>query len=737
MVVSRRRQRFTLMGATALSFIAMPLAAHAQTPAASAEPVTALDEVVVTAERRATNVQTTALAVSAFSSEMLERSQVDTIEDLSVLVPNINFGQQFGNARIAIRGIGFDTIAPGSEARVAYHLDGVYVSRPSAGLAGFYDVERIEVLRGPQGTLYGRNATAGSVNVISNAPTEELDGYVRGTVGSHGRIETEGAISGPLVDGLTARLSVRTEQRDGYGKNLTTGRDADDRDTFSARLRLRAEPSDRLRMDLIADFHTEDDHSNALHYFGAGNPNRTPVGIALGGRFSTDFHDIYSDIESINDRQNWGVQGAIRYELSDALTLTSLTAYRDTEYMTQTDLDATDAPLTYYGQHENADQFTQEFQLAGDFDRFRFVAGAYYFRENITSGLTVPFNHRILGGADRIIQGQAIGGDTETRAWAVFGQANYALTPDLTLVAGLRYSEEEKHLDEYAQFDLVRTYDPSNPIIPNRIQSADASWNAFTPKLTIEYKPADNAFLYATISRGFKSGGFNVGGMQAPFEPEMIWNYEAGAKIDWFDRRLRTNLSAFFYDYSDLQVTKVVNNVITTVNAATAIIKGLEGEITFLATDNLRFDASFSVTDSEYQDFGTSDPARPLLGVIDLSGNQLSQSPKYTLFVAGQYDINTSSAGMFSPRIEFYATDKVYFNAFNRDVASQDARQLINAMVNWESPSGQWTGAVYVRNLTDDEYIANAFVGTSLLADTIVGVAGPPRTFGVSLGYRF
>lgn len=732
----RRRGYLSLMCATALSTVGLCATAHAQ-EAPSGQAAATLDEIVVTAERRATNVQTTAMAVSAFSAEVLERSQIDNIEDLSQMVPNVNFGQQFGNARIAIRGIGFDTIAPGSEARVAYHLDGVYISRPSAGLAGFYDVERIEVLRGPQGTLYGRNATAGSVNILSRAPSEDFGGYGRATLGSHGRIETEGAIGGGLSDGLAARFAFRTERRDGYGKNLTTGEDADNRDTLSARLRVRAQPSDRLQFDLIADIHQEDDSSNALHYFGAGNPNRTPVGVALGGRTGPNYHDIYSDVASSNVRENWGLQGQIRYDLSDTLTFTSMTAYRETEYRTQTDLDATDAPLTYYGQHENADQFTQEFQLSGDYGDVNFIAGAYFFRETIDSGLTVPFNLRVLGGADRVIMGQAIGGQTETDAWALFGQIDYALTPDLKLVFGLRYSEEDKHMDEYAQFDTVRTYSPSNPIIPNRTQSIDGSWSAWTPKLTLEYQPQDNLFLYGTISRGFKSGGFNVGGMQAPFEPEMIWNYEAGLKADWFDRTLRTNLTAFHYDYSDLQVTKVVGNVITTVNAAEAVIRGIEGEISWIATDALRFDATFSMTDSEYKDFATSDPARPLLGVIDLAGNRLSQSPRYTFSVSGQYDIHTETSGIFSPRIELYATDKVYFNAFNRDVAAQPAYELVNLLVNWESPSGQWTGSVFVRNVADKEYIANAFVGTSLLADTVVGVAGPPRTWGLTLGYKF
>lgn len=728
-------KQFIIICAAALTAVGFSSAALGQDTESEPE-APALDEIVVTAERRAAGVQTTAVAVSAFSAETLERSQVDNIEDLTQLVPNVNFGQQFGNARIAIRGIGFDTIAPGSEARVAYHLDGVYISRSSAGLAGFYDVERIEVLRGPQGTLYGRNATAGSVNVISRDPSQDLSGYGRLTVGNYGRIETEGAIGGGLTDGIAARLAVRAERRDGYGTNLATGEDADNRRALSGRFRLRADPSAQLRLDLIADYHEEDDRSNALHYFGEGNPNRVPVGVALGGRISPNYHDIYSDIASSNVRNNWGLQGQIRYELSDSMTLSSLTAYRETDYRTQTDLDATDAPLTYYGQREVADQFSQEFQLSGEFGALNFIAGAYYFRENIDSGLTVPFNLRVLGGADRVIQGQAIGGQTETTAWALFGQADYALTPELKLVVGLRYSDEEKHLDEYAQFDLVRTYDPANPIIPNRTQSIDGSWSAWTPKFTLEYQPSRNLFLYATASRGFKSGGFNVGGMQTPFEPEIIWSYEAGLKADWFDRRLRTNLAAFYYDYSDLQVTKVVNNVITTVNAATAVIQGVEGEINWLATDNLRFDASFALTDSEYKDFATSDPARPTLGVLDLAGNRLSQSPSYTFFLAGQYDIHTE-IGTFSPRAEFYATDQVYFNAFNRDVASQPAYELVNLMVNWESPSGRWNGAAFVRNLTDKQYIANAFVGTSLLADPVVGVAGPPRTFGVSIGYSF
>ena len=341
------------------------------------------------------------------------------------------------------------------EARVAYHLDGIYISR-RGGLGRLYDVERIEVLRGPQ-ELYGRNATAGSVNVLSRAPSG-ISAATRATVGSHGRIETEGAVGGGLVDGLAARFAFRRAARrlrdqPGHGRGCGQSRH------LLGAPRVRAGPNDRLRMDLIADFHQEDDAPTRC-IFGAGNPNRIPVGVALGGRISPNYHDIYSDLTSSNVRENWGLQGQIRYDLSDTLTLTSMTAYRETEYRTQTDLDATDAPLTFYGQHEDADQFTQEFQLSGDYGNLNFIAGAYFFRENIDSGLTVPFNLRVLGGADQVIMGQAIGGQTETEAWALFGQIGYALTSDLNLVFGLRYSEEDKQLDEYAQFDLVRPYTP-------------------------------------------------------------------------------------------------------------------------------------------------------------------------------------------------------------------------------------------------------------------------------------
>jgi iron complex outermembrane receptor protein len=274
-----------------------------------------LDEITVTAQKRETNIQTTAIAVSAVAGESLVQAQVTNIEGLAQSLPSVNFGQTTGNARIAIRGVGFDNISLGNEGRVAYHVDGVYISRPAAALASFYDVERIEVVRGPQGVLYGRNATGGAVNVILHAPDRELNGYIDGTIGSYSLYKLEGAVGGPLGDSVSGRLSFQVLDRGGYGDNLTNGFDVDDQSTQAVRGQIRFQPSESVDLTLSGDYFTEDDHAYSFHYITQGSlaypatpttpalPGAVPKGLRVGGTIPSDLRDSTSDSGPLNDRE--------------------------------------------------------------------------------------------------------------------------------------------------------------------------------------------------------------------------------------------------------------------------------------------------------------------------------------------------------------------------------------------------------------------------------------------------
>jgi iron complex outermembrane receptor protein len=736
-----------LASASALA-TSLPVAAFAADAAATSDAAATIEEVVVTAEKRVTNLQNTALAVSAIGGEDMKARQLTNVQALAQNLPNVNFGQITGNARIAVRGVGFDNISVGNEARVAFHVDGVYVSRPSGALANFYDIERIEVVRGPQGTLYGRNATGGAVNVITRDPTEELSGYLTATAGNYDTYNLEAAVSGKLFEGVSGRLAVQTANHSGYGENITTGLEVDDLHARSVRGKLKFELSPDVTWNLGADYVTQRDHSSGYHFFGAGSfpvpPSTTPAfvpkGPLFGGAFAPDVRDTSADQGPFYRRENYSLTSDLGVQ-SDLVDLRFITGFRNTRYHQITDLDNTNAPLTRYDQAERSRQFSQEVRASKTLERGDWVIGAYYFSERLVGYTALPFDLRLLNPANpaRFVQGYFAGGAIQTDAWAIFGQARYKLTDELALVVGGRYSTERKSIEEVAQLDTVRPYNPANPVIPravNGTQDRAATWNGFTPKVTVEYKPVRNIFLFATYSKGFKSGGFNLGGVQAPFRPEKLTDYEVGLKADWLDGRLRTNLGAFKYDYADLQVSKVNGAVVTIENAATARIKGVEAEVIFLPIDNLRVELNGAWLDAKYRSYTSPDPARPGASP-QLAGHTLTQAPRYTASAAVQYRW-ASSVGDFTFRAEERFVDRYYFTPYNTSVASQPSFHMTNLFVTYDAPAGNWSATAYLRNAEDKRVISSALVGSTTFAGApVTGTLEPPRTFGLQLDYRF
>lgn len=721
----------------------------------------ALGEIVITAQKRETNIQKTAIAISAVSGDALRTQQVVDVQGLAQSLPNVNFGQTTGNARIAIRGVGLDNISLGNEGRVAYHVDGVYVSRPAAALASFYDVERVEVLRGPQGTLYGRNATGGAVNVISASPTNSLSGYVDATYGSHNLRKLEAAVGGPVADGLSARLSFQVVERDGYGENLTYGVDVDDQSTRAIRAQLRFRPNDDIDIKLSGDYFTQDDRAYILHYLGVGSiptpatattPALTgaiPRGLRVGGTVPNNPRDSTSDINPFNEREFANLTANVRIDLG-AVDLYSITGYRRSRFHTQSDLDVTSAPISVYDQIDRSSTISQELRLAGGFGgSSEWMIGGYYFEESYFGGNRIPLDPLVTGSnvpgtpsaaPTRLRQGIYGMGNQDTKAYAVFGNAKIPLLDGLAIRLGARYSSERKSVDEERFLDLVTSYPPFvgffPPLPPGGVRGQQSqSYSSFTPSLTVEYQALDRLFLYATYARGFKSGGFNLGQLQPPFAPEKITDYEVGVRADWLGGRLRTNVSAFYYDYTNLQVSQVLGATIFIQNAASATIYGIEAELSATPVRNLRLNANISLLKSQYEEFSSVDPARALLGRLDLSGNDLTQSPRYTFNFDATYSIPTS-IGEFTLRGDARFVDRTYFTFYNLDHTSQPAYSQFNAFLTYEHDNGV-SARLFVRNLANKRIISSEFVGTGLVGFPIVGSFEPPRTYGVTLGYRF
>lgn len=710
------------------------------------------EDIIVTASKRETNLQDTALAVSAIGGETLLEQQVTGIDGLAQMMPNVNFGQTTGNARIAVRGVGFDNLSVGNEGRVAFHIGGVYVSRPAAALGTLYDLERVEVVRGPQGTLYGRNATGGAVNVIPAAPTDEFEGYLSAAFGNYALQRYEGAFSGPLSESVSGRIAFQTQDRDGYGRNITNGLDVDDLSTRAARAALRFELSPDAEFTLTGDYFEQDDHAYGFVLMGPGSlpdpglglPGSPLKGVLQGGAVASG-RDSAADIGPYNDREFWGVSGELNWRLG-AVDLASITGFRSTAWRVVSDLDATSALMTYYEQHEDSEQISQEVRLSGDWGGGDWMLGAYYFQEDLFGGTRIPFDPSVLApappppGLTSLRQGFFGLGYVDTEASALFGHVRFRFGEQWALRLGGRWSDETKDIDEVNKIDPATPWPPFTPVFPTTPpgvhQTTSESWSGFTPSVTLEFEPSEDLFLYASYSEGFKSGGFNLGNAQPPFDEEEIEAFEVGLRADWMNGRLRTNATAFHYEYSNLQVSKVNGPVVTIENAAAATIYGAEFEISAFPTENLRLDANIALLESEYEDYVSVDPARALLGPIDLSGNELYQAPGYTVNLAASYTIPTAF-GEFTLRGEGRWIDQVYFTPFNLEHVSQPAHEVFNAFLLYEAPDGAWNGSLFVRNIGDDQTISSALVGSGLVGFPLVGSYDPPRTYGVQIGYRF
>lgn len=714
-----------------------------------------IGEIVVTAERRASTVQKTPIAITAISGDSLGQSGITDISGLDDQIPNLTFEQNSGAALIFIRGIGYSSIAPGGETRVALYSDGIYQSRTQAALLGFYDIDRVEVLRGPQGTLYGRNAIAGTINLITREPTSNVEGYITATAGTYDLLSLEGGVGGPLGSNVEGRIAFRAVERDGYGKNIGTGQDVSDESSRSVRGKLNFEPASNLSIKLVGDYTLKDDHNGGYIFVGAANPNVVPLGLRLpDSEAPTKPYDSAGLGPSLKI-ETYGFAGQLDWDLSDETSLTLLSGYRHLESFLTNSVDGFTSNLSLHYVTEESKTFSQEIRLSQQIGNFaNLIVGGYYFHEtnsvlNEAAQKGIVFANAFgLGGVlDPGQQYEFFGtfGRVKTDAYALFGQVNIRLAEGLGLDLGARYSDETKSLFEQKQLDLTTPFIQGNALTavfdPARGQLGGEDrkrerWTSFDPKATISYQVNPDLYLYATYSKGFKSGGFNVGGLQDPFAPEKLANYEAGFKADLFNRRLRTNVSVFNYDYKDLQQSLVEGQNLVTRNAAKARIRGVEAEIIARPTEALTLTLNAAHLDAKFREYTNTDPVSPAMGIQDLAGNRLPNAPRYQVNAGISYAVS-SSMGTFTPRAELSYVDKLYFNEFNRPEFTQPSRTLINLFLAWQSNDRNWSATAYVKNLTDKVYLSNAVASNGLQGFPLLGQYGDPLTAGLIVTRKF
>jgi iron complex outermembrane receptor protein len=591
------------------------------------------------------------------------------------------------------------------------------------------------------------------MNIITADPGDHLNGYVTGQVGNYSLIQAEAAIGGPINDWLGVRIAGQTVDRGGYGHNIGSGEPVDDAHSRSVRGTLVAQFADNVKDRLVVDYYNARDHNYGYHILGGSftaaevsDPRLNaadyiPFAQKIGDRIPTNPQD-YAGQNPQNHLLSYGLSNELSVDVSDLLTVTSVTGYR---HVTATLLDN-----TYGGQkdlqpqslYENSDSVTQELRLSGEKGILKYVIGGYYFNEDHVTDNRVPSSLVFFGGPEnQWIQFYNAGGFETTNAYAAFGQVDMKILPKLTLSAGLRYSYEKKNIKEFQIIDFANAFDknvtPLGPVIPTSgLAPQNHSWTSTDPRFTISYAFDPRVLAYATYSRGFKSGGFNLGGLQAPFNPERITDYEVGLKGDFLDGRLRANMSAFYYDYSNLQVNVVNQLVLQTLNAANAKIKGVEAEFTALPTPNLRLTLNGAWLDAYYTKFTTADPARAALGPLNLAGNRLNYAPKYKLAGSVAYTIH-SPYGDFTPTADITWTDRLYFSPFNTSRISQPQHTNVDMSIRWVGKDPQWTGSIFVKNLTDKIYIIGAAIANPFVGSFRGAQVSAPRTFGAQLTRHF
>ena len=686
-----------------------------------------LEEVTVTATKRQESLQDVNLAVTAVGGEKLEGGQIDTIEDIQALAPGLQAADDFAIAKIFIRGIGLNSSFTGVDPSVALHLDGAVIASSYAQLGAFFDLERIEVLRGPQGSLYGKNATGGAVNLVSRKPTEELEGYARLTGGSDGLFRSEAAVSGPITDNLLGRLATKTTDRDGFGINENTGNDVDDEEKRSMRGMLDYDVNEDLNVLLSFDYHTEDDANLGLK----------PLGIVAGatpsgaGGFPAGLRNINSERDNTNDRDSWSINGTINWDINDTFRLTSITNYRDTSTLLIQDLDnSTNINNDIQFNDTESETFSQELQLHFDADRYRGLVGLYFFNDSITNDNAITFIegnalHRTGGFAG----GFHLGGTVDIKAAALFSNVSVDVTDQFAINLGGRVTAENRKLNSFrgGWGAEANVFD-------------DQGFIEFTPTLGFEWTPTDDLLAYFTYSEGFKGGGAFAGQGSPITDPETIENYEIGLKGAYFDNSVLMNLSGFFYQVDNMQLSRtqlIGGTTVATIfdNGAKAEGIGFELEMSWLATDNLRFDGNVAFIDTEFTELSADSPLQDGTLIEDLRGNNLRQAPEWSTYIRGEYDFHLNTYGTLTFGADYSYTAEQFFTEFNDPITGQDAYSLVNANMLYTAPGEQFTVNFWGRNVTDEIVRGGSFV--SATGQTVVATLQAPAMYGVTVGYKF
>lgn len=707
-----------------------------------------LDEIIVSAQKRDQNLQSVPLSITAFSGEAVSRLGFRNSVDIAAQTPGLKIGTPVGegnNPSITLRGVGLNDFNDNNEGPVAVYIDDVYMASLAGQTFQLFDLDRVEVLRGPQGTLYGRNSTGGLIHFVSRRPTRELEGYVEAGYGDYNDVRLEGAVSGPLGGNLQGRLSASFQDRDGYVENRA-GPDRSAADSIALRAMLNADLSDDWSALLIGHWSKSNPIAPGIQSQGTAMlPDGSPCSdaSAVAGLcadafgYRDDDGDPFAGAYNTNGElyiRNAGGALHVKGSLAEAINLTSIASYEKLDKRFEEDTDAGPLDLLRPQFKVDSEQFSQELRLDGVSGRLAWVAGAYYFWQD----LSMPQDLIFGADLDPTFYLETLA-EQKTKSWAAFGQADIALSDLFTLVAGIRYTDERKTYD-YIQIDRLGgvAMTPPGTVLFDFDRASVGDLAIFdkgvvSGKAGLNFTPAEDTLLYASVSRGFKSGGFNAGFTSAPpasigYSDEQLTAYEAGFKTT-LNGRLRVNGAAFYYDYKDLQALTFDGVASFIANADSASVKGGELEVQANPVEGLDIQFGLSYIDAKADSIDT--PQGILLD------RRLPLAPKFSANGLIRYDFDLGNAGVLTPQIDASYQSAVYFDVANQPVSRQDAYAVWNASLSYR-PEGlpNLEARAWIKNAFEKEYAVYTFDFTPLFGFN-QKFFGPPRTFGISLRYSY
>jgi iron complex outermembrane receptor protein len=746
-------------------------AARAQSEAAATADTGGIEEIVVTSRRVEEKLQTTGVSIEAFTQSKLDELGVKTLTDLSNFTPNVQIEAKSGNASqglsIKIRGIGVsDVDYLYSDPSVALYIDGVFQSRAAGTQFDLFDLERVEILRGPQGTLYGKNSLGGAVNIITRKPDGAESADVTMTVGNYGELDFLGHFNTTLVDDkLFASVAVDSVQHDGYYKNVyLSGLDPENGDRQGVRGAFRWLPTDGLTVDFVSDYSRQNQHApgfrmetiapKGLAATALTAAGFSPTAYAVGnspspGALATASLD-YGNGAGLYLPQGAGDRGrsaddadftdqalTIAWDLSPTMSLRSTTGYREFNRFLAQDIDGTPAPIANQVKGDHGQSLTSELQFNAKFfdERLNLVAGLFGLHENLYEDQS---NDLLTGLAATITSLRAISTRAirayDNRDLAGYSHLIFNVTDNFRLNAGIRYSWERKEDNEVDSL-LV-----SNAVT-DAVQ-ATKKWESTTPQFGAEYTINDNMFSYATIAKGYASGGFSsalaaIGGIQE-YNPESLWSYEAGFKSEFFEHTLRFNAAAFYMDYSNIVVqsfSETANGTPVNIyaNAGKATVKGLEVDLEWRPIKSLTVTAGLGLLDQKFLQFGIGANGRQ----IPAASAHFLDSPDTTLSATIQYTVPMDEKlGALTVEGGWSYRSRSYLDNVNVTTSYQDPYSLFDGHLTYQLPGGHISATLYAENITNQVYVVRGLNLMSSLGYTL-GVFGPPQTYGLRLKYKF